>query len=373
MRRGETPQDIVHTKGFCEFENNRRKARFFDMETKRFSGYWRGIIPPQYILSHRRFKCVVLNPPDFNPGSWIGAGKILVDYNSKEFVLTARPRKVEGDVRGYAAEIYRSKDAERFELIHSISKEEAASKSALKIHSIEGNQLLKDPSTDKWYFYLSVDIGREFVWGGSYWETLLMTSDSLEGPWESKGLVLKRGTTYDANQARDASIDIVDGRYFCLYKATDREHRTQAALATSSNGIEWYKHGPFTIDGKTQPPYVLLSGTLFAGTDAPIFMGFDGRGHVDNPRYRRIAVANTFSAYKLDYRNMNLETVFTAPWEALSQYEHERYPAHSYMTLAYDPFKKRMLIYTEAIDPKLTKEIGLNSDVERVILFEVPL
>ena len=343
------------------------------METNRFSGFWRGIIPPQQILSNRRFKCVVLNPPNFSPGSWIGAGKVLVDYNSKEFILTARPRKVEGDVRGYSAEIYRSKNAEKFELTCTISKEEVASRSGLRIHSIEGNQLLKDPLTGRWHFYLSVDIGKEFVWGGSYWETLLMTADNLEGPWESKGLVLKRGETFDANQARDPTIDIIDGRYFCLYKATDTEHRTQAALATSPDGIKWVKHGPFTIDGKPQPSYVLLSGTIFAGSNGPLFMGFDGRRHVDNPKYRRIAVANMFSAYNLDYRRMNLETVFTAPWKPLSQYEHEKYPAHSYMTLAYDPFKKRMLIYTEAIDPKLTKEIGLNSNVERVILFEVPL
>ena len=200
-----------------------------------------------------------------------------------------------------------------------------------------------------------------------------MTADSLEGPWEFEGLVLKRGETFDANQARDSTIDIIDGRYFCLYKATDTEHRTQAALATSPDGIKWVKHGPFTIDGKPQPSYVLLSGTIFAGSNGPLFMGFDGRRHVDNPKYRRIAVANMFSAYNLDYRRMNLETVFTAPWKPLSQYEHEKYPAHSYMTLAYDPFKKRMLIYTEAIDPKLTKEIGLNSNVERVLLFEVPL
>jgi len=62
-------------------------------EEQIYSGLWQGFVPPQYIFAHRRFKCVALDPPDFNPGSWIGAGKLLFDHENKKFLLTARPRK----------------------------------------------------------------------------------------------------------------------------------------------------------------------------------------------------------------------------------------------------------------------------------------
>ena len=94
-----------------------------------------------------------------------GAGDEAPVYGGQQiFLVYDGPA---ADVRGYAAEIYRFKDAERFRLTCTISKEEVASKSGLKIHSIEGNQLLKDPLTGKWHFYLSGDIGKEFVWGGA--------------------------------------------------------------------------------------------------------------------------------------------------------------------------------------------------------------
>lgn len=59
---------------------------------------WQGFIPPQYIFANRRFRCVALDPPDFKPGSWIGAGKAIFNWQTEQFLLTARPRKVEGKV-----------------------------------------------------------------------------------------------------------------------------------------------------------------------------------------------------------------------------------------------------------------------------------
>ena len=35
-------------------------------------GYWQGMVPPQYIFCHRRFKAIALDSPDLNPGSWVG-------------------------------------------------------------------------------------------------------------------------------------------------------------------------------------------------------------------------------------------------------------------------------------------------------------
>jgi len=348
-----------------------------------FSGLWQGVVPPQYIFSHRHFKGVVLDPPNFDPGSWIGAGKALFDPENEQFLLTARPRKAEGKVRGFAANIYRSKNGENFELIVSISKEEVCRKSGLKIHSIEGTQLLENPLNGEWHFYLSVDTGSEFAWGGVYWETLLLTSSKLEGPWRSKGLVIKNDQSYDAGQARDATIDIIDGRWFCFYKAIDKERRERPALATSIDGITWSKHGVFTIDGTDRLRF--LSGSLLAGTNGPLFLGLESEMEDSRVSKNRVVYADeykighgggpipNFAAYNVDYRNMNLETIFRTPWQPQSKYEHKKHPLLGYASLVYDPLKNRILTYIEAIDGTLTKEIGLNETVERLLLYETIL
>jgi len=349
----------------------------------KFSGMWQGFVPPQYIFVNRQFKCVALDPPDFSPGSWIGAGKAIFDHDREQFLLTARPRKAEGKARGFAANIYRSNDGEKFELVTSIDKEEISGKSSLSIHSIEGTQLLKDPFSGKWHFYLSIDTGSDFVWGGLYWQTLLLTAPHVEGPWQSEGLVLEISELYDSNQARDATIDIVDGRWLCLYKAVDGNRQERPALATSSDGISWKKHGILTIEGTDQLAF--LSGTIFAGTNGPLFMGLETK--LENSRSVRDDVMyadeykighgggppSNFVAYNLDYRNMNLERIFCAPWKPKSRYEHGEHPLLGYASLVYDPHKNRVLTYVEAIDGTLTEQIGLNKTVERLLMYETLL
>jgi len=355
---------------------------------KRFS-FWQGLPPPQYIYANMHFKCVALEPPNFEPGSWIGAGKAVIDYENEEFILTARPRKAEGGVRGYAANVYRSKDGERFELVSSISKEEVVEKSGLMIHSIEGTQLLKDPLTGKWHFYLSVDTGPEFVWGGVFWETLLMVAEDLKGPWESKGLVIRHDQSYDSCQSRDSSIDIVDGRWICLYRGHDYKRNYRMVLATSADGVKWKKHGPLRVDGKELNRF-RMSGTTFAGASGPIFMGVSERNpieaavsgeaetsNVEHVFYDEWKVPhgmrkNDFVAYRIDYGNVNLETIFRAPWEARSRYEHKEYPLLGYSSLVYDPFRNRVMLYLEAIGLE-SKKMGLNETIERVLAYECPL
>lgn len=345
-------------------------------------GLWQGIIPPQYVFANRQFKCVVLDPPNFDPGSWIGAGKALFNHETQEFLLTARPRKAEGQARGFAANVYHSSDGEAFELLTSVSKEEVSEKSGLTIHSIEGTQLLKDPLTGEWHLYMSVDAGSEFVWGGLYWQTMLLAAPDPGGPYQAEGLVLDNDQPYDMNQARDCTVDIVDGWWLCLYRAVDSHRRTRPALATSSDGITWKKHGVFTVDGSDHLAF--LSGTIFAGTSGPMFIGLERPqgdplaredevyadehrvGHGGGP------VPN-FVAYNVDYRNMNLETIFRTPWEPGSPYEHREHPLLGYSSLVYDPLKHRILTYVEAIERYPTGRIGLNETVERLLLYETLL
>ena len=324
-------------------------------------GSWAGFYPPQAILRKKKFKKVVLEPPDCKPGSWRGAGKVLVDYENKEFWLTTRPRRAV-PIRGYAVEIYRSTNGEDYSLVTTISREELKEHTGLNIASIEGQQLLKDPLTGKYYLYVAVDLQQPPCPG---WDTLLLVADDPKGPWEPKGLVLRREYPYEVKEARDATIDIIDGLYFAVYKVNDGL-RVNMALAVSSDGINWRKLGILGLDNGCQPHYFFLSGKIFAGTLGPILLGFEtlyvtrGGGYTD-----------TFVAYLLNYREKRLETLFKGRWEPQSPYERKDYPVHGYCDIVYDPFKERFLIFIEAVDP--SSELGLNYEIDRVLLYETRL
>jgi len=327
---------------------------------------WKGLIPPAYIHRNRKFRGVVKDPPDFNPGSWIGASSVLVDYDSGEFWLTARPRRAP-PLRGYAMIIYRSFDGEDYREAVRLTTEDLTSMSSQNVASIEAQQLIRDPATGKYYLYVSVDTrGSGEVEGR--WDTFLLISDDPSGPWKYHGLAWKRGAEYDSHEARDATIGIVDGMYFALYKASNApkgEGRTNVALATSRDGLEWRKHGILKVNGEAQPDYLQLYGGIFAGTMGPVFIGLARRYLING-----CGLARHFEAYIIDYRNMNLELLYRAYWKPLSPYEREDYPSHGYMNIIEDPYRNRILLYLESIDPKYTGEIGWRSQVDRLILYE---
>jgi hypothetical protein len=284
-----------------------------------------------------------------------------VDAERGEYLLTCRPRKAH-PVRGYAVEIYSSRDGEEFRLLASITKEELSEITKLEVRSIEGQQLLLDPATGRYHLYLAVD---NFTPSRGYgWDTLLLVSDDPRGPWECKGLVLRRGDSYDSVEARDAVIDVIDGLYVALYKASD-SLRVNTALAVSSDGVEWRKLGILKLDGGSQPGYLLLSGRILAGALGPVFVGFESRVVVEGA-----AVTDTFSSYLIDLHGLNLVRLFSGRWEPRSPYERPDYPVHSYCDVVPDPLRDRILIYVEAIDPS---GIGLNKEIDRIILYEVPL
>ena len=319
---------------------------------------WKGFFPPQRLLYGRRFVGIVLDPPDLKPGSWRGAGDVVYDRGSKRFYLTTRPRKV--GVRGFAVEIYSSPDGERFKLENSISKQDLSKMTGFEVRSIEGQQHLLDPSTMRYHLYLSVDDGHG-------WQTILLTADNPAAKWTYECFVLQRGESYDNREARDSSIDIIDGRYIALYKANE-SGRVRTALATSEDGFSWKKLGVPTIDGEEQPDYLLLCGSIFAGTSGPIFVGFESR-EIRNGA----ALSRWFSAYQIDLRNLNLERIVTGTWSATTPYEKEPFPVHSYVDIVRDPLQPRFLMYVETIDPQFSQDFGVNLEVDRVLLFECPI
>ncbi|MBO3803989.1 MAG: hypothetical protein JTT11_09015 [Candidatus Brockarchaeota archaeon] len=334
-----------------------------------------GLYPLQTIFIRRRFKHVLLNPPNFNPGSWCGAGRLWIDREDEEYWLTSRPR--EGGIkRGYAVEIYRSKNGEDYSLVTSITKEELSEKSGIKVHSIENQQLLRDPLTGLYFLYLSVDIAKENIAGDakrifeSKWETYLLSSEDPSGPWKPEGFVLRGDKDYDSGEARDSTIDIIEGQYFCLYKARRAgTNVVNTASAISQDGKNWSKLGILKVDGKTQPNYFLLSGSILPSPLGPIFMGTKTNTVVKGASLTRDVVA-----FRLDFRNMNLETVFSTTWIPGSSFEHREYPIHTYAQVVPDIIRKnRWLIWIEAVDPNFSKELGLNLEVDRVLLYTTQL
>ena len=334
---------------------------------------------PEEIFERRRYAGIVLEPPDYRPGSWIGAGKAMYIEETGEIILTARPRTAAGNARGYSVNMYRSGDGMAFELVHSLGKKDLSSLAGLNIHSIEGSQLLKHPANDRWHLYLSVDTGEGFAWGGVKWETLLLTAPDLSGPWRSEGIVLANDRAYDAGQARDATIDIVDGVWLALYKAKNAAREERPALAISIDGISFRKEGPLSVDGKDH--LCFLSGTLFAGEGGPIFMGLETQLSDSRRRSNGVVYADEhgighgggptplFVAYRLRRESRNLETIFRAEWVPKSAYEHADHPLLGYSSLVHLADRNLVMNYVEAIDPEYTRAIGLNETVERLLVY----
>ncbi len=103
------------------------------------------------------------------------------------------------------------RDGIHCERIAGLSKEDILAKEGIEIHSVEGSQLLRHLSTDKPHFHVSIDTGTDVAWRSLEWEAMLFMAEELAGPWESKGIILPNDQDCDARQAKDSTIDIVDG------------------------------------------------------------------------------------------------------------------------------------------------------------------
>ncbi len=334
------------------------------------STMWKGLHPPQAIFSRKKFAGIVIDPPELEPGNWCGAGKLWIDPENSEYWLTSRPRSG-AERRGFAAEIYRSHDGCTYDLVASLSKEDISGVAGKRVQSIENQQLLRDPSTGRYHLYLSLDVHGENIAGraekvhDSKWETFLLSADDPAGPWTGEGFALRGDHAYDSAEARDATIDIIDGRYIALYKARRKGSSVvNMAMAVSGDGKEWRKQGLLGLSGGGQPDFFLLNGSILPGSGGPVFVGIQTTDII-----RGAALSRRFAAYQLDMRAGELEPIFLADWIPGSQYEHPVYPIHTYSTLAEDPSTGRWLLMIEAVDPTHSAEPGLNTEIDRLLLY----
>ena len=317
------------------------------------------MVCPQCIFRLRKFTGAVLDPPSFEPGSWRGAGDLFIDPVNREYWLTTRPR-VAGP-RGYGVEIWYSNNGDQYSLVAFIPKEDVAKWAGVNVLSIENNQLVQDPLTGQYYLYMSLDVG-------DGWETFMARADDPRGPWSPVGFVIRRDKPYDSGEARDCTINVVDGRYIALCKARAREdNKVYTELLTSRDGVNWVKLGIPTVNGeaqKPQPDAFLLNGDIVPSTYGPMFIG------TVTTFFKNAHVTKYFGAYVIDLKANNLEEVFVAEWKPGSMYEHPEYPIHTYCNVVKDPYTGEWRILIEAIDPRYTKEIGVNTEVDRVLQYK---
>lgn len=317
---------------------------------------------PQEIFRRRKFKRVVLDPPNFNPGSWRGAGKLLVDDESGEYWLTSRPRTAE--TRGYAAEIFRSSNGEDFHLVSLVHKDELSRFSGTTVFSIENNQLLRDPLTGRYHLYLSINVGKDRP---ERWETYLVTAEDPRGPWEPHGFVIRADQPYDSAEARDCTIDVLDGLYLALCKArADGSEKVRTEALVSKDGKSWRKLGVPTVDGRSQDPNpaFLLNGDILPSVYGPMFVG------TVTTFFRNAHLTKYVGAYVLNLTTNDLWEVFNAEWRRSSPFEREDFPIHTYCNVVWDPKVRRWRILVEAVDPVYTKELGVDTEVDRVLMYE---
>ncbi|MFB6146441.1 MAG: hypothetical protein ABEJ08_01995 [Halobacteriaceae archaeon] len=333
---------------------------------------WVGLYPPQQILADREFVDVVLDPPALEPGHWTGAGDVWIDRDAGEYWLTTRWRSPHEKGASWASgvQVLRSDDGVDFEEVVSMHRTDLSDRFADdRIVGVENQQLLRDPRTGRFHLYLSLHKHERG------WETGLMTADDPGGPWTAEGTVLSLDDDRDVWNARDATMGIVDGQYVAIYKSTAPGEGTRPALATSQDGFDWQKRGRFTVDGgDPRPNYIrggdlmLLSGSIFAGARGPVFVGMDNRSIVNST-----TCGDLFAAYGVDLRNVDLEPIYQDRWTPQSPYEREDYPIHSYMNVVPDPLEDRLLVYVQGIDPEHSEAVGLDEEVSRLLLYEVPL
>jgi hypothetical protein len=308
------------------------------------------------IFQNKQFKKIILKPPNHKPGSFRGAGDLLI--NGFGYWLTSRTRTKEK--RGYEVEIFHSKDGYNYKLVKKINIKELEKDLNSKLSSIEGQQILYNEKEKIYYLYISIDFGDK---NAHLWETVLMTTKNPSKNWKNKGVVIKPVKPF--NTAKDFNISYIDGQYIGLCKAyIDTKNQLKAALFKSKDGLNWKYEGVPLLDNREQPKVFAIDGKLYKFDNNIIFLGSLGSFFKNG-----LTASDKVCGFKLDLKKKRLKTIFINDWEIKSEYENKRYPLHTYCTPTLDYKKKEWKIVIEAIDPRYTKKLGVFEVVDNVILY----
>ncbi|MGC8533194.1 MAG: hypothetical protein ACP5MV_01005 [Candidatus Parvarchaeum sp.] len=308
------------------------------------------------IFENKKFKKIILPPPNHKPGSFKGAGDLLI--NSSGYWLTSRSRTKQK--RGYEVEIFHSKEGYNYKLIKKINIKQLEKNLNTKLSSIEGQQILYHEKEKLYYLYISVDFGDS---NGHLWKTILMTTKNPSKDWENKGVVIEPVKPF--NTAKDFNISNINGLYIGLCKAyIDTKNQLKAALFTSKEGLHWKYIGVPLVDNKKQPKVFALDGKFYKLNNQIFFIGSLGNFFENG-----LTASDRICGYELNLKTNNLKTIFIDKWKVKSKYERLDYPLHTYCAPVFDHKKNEFKIIAEAIDPRYTKKLGVFDVVDNVIMF----
>jgi hypothetical protein len=309
------------------------------------------------MFENLKFKKIILQPPNKKPGSFRGAGALLID--GKDYWLTSRTRTAEK--RGYEVEIYHSKNGYDFSSIKTISRKQMEEFTGNKISSIEAQQIIRDPKTGKFYMYVSIDlIDNKYP---HMWVVLLLIANKPSGKWINGGIVMYPKEPF--NTVKDCNIGIFNGRYIALCKAyIDKDKKLFTTLYTSSDGIKWKYSGIPTFNGKKQKSIFALDGSIYKFNNKIFVIGTK-----EEIFTRGLTTTNRLCIMELDLSKKDIKTVVSEKWKHLSNYERKNYPIHTYFTAVPDYAAGEWKVIAEITDPRYTKKLGVFDVVDNVIMY----